>query len=331
MDKIKRVALVGCGVISENHLCALEKLDSVKVVALCDVDKNRAEAKKKSHALNCNIYTDYEKMLSRESLDAVHIATPHYLHAKMAISALERNIYVFLEKPVCINEEEIKLLLEAEKRSKASVTVCFQNRFNHTFIRAMEIAKEDGVESGYFTLLWERDDKYYTESGWRGRYATEGGGVMINQAIHSLDQLIQLLGRPIAVTATKANHKHKSVIEVEDTSEGMIEFEGGIVGNFFATTAFTRSSKNTVFIKTKNRKLEFWTSKLYVDDKLEIDTKSKSYIGKEVYGDGHETLIKKFYEAIDEGAEMPVTLESAAWALRVLLAAYRSNDERAEI
>ena len=326
-----RVALVGCGTISENHLCALKKLDNVKIVALCDVKGERAEAKRKKHSLDCNIYTDYEKMLKAEEVDAVHIATPHYLHAKMAISALEKDIFVFLEKPVCINTEELETLIEAEKKSLASVTVCFQNRFNHTFIQALKMAKSEGVESGYFTLLWERDDEYYTESGWRGRYATEGGGVMINQAIHSLDQLIMLLGRPIAVTATKSNHKHKSSIEVEDTSEGMIEFESGIFASFYATNAFTASSKTTVYVKTKKHKIEFATSRLYVDNELLIDTKKTSFIGKEVYGDGHEIIIKKFYEAIENGSEMPVTIESAAWALKVLLAAYKSNDTRVEI
>ncbi len=331
MDKKKRIALVGCGTISENHLCALSKLSDVEIVALCDIDVSRAKAKREKFSLNSNIYTDYQTMLECEKLDAVHIATPHYLHAKMTISALEKNIYVFLEKPMCITLDEIDLLLEAERQSKASVTVCFQNRFNKTFIKAMEMAKEDGVESGYFTLLWERDDKYYTESGWRGRYATEGGGVMINQAIHSLDQLIQLLGRPVAVTATKSNHKHKSSIEVEDTCEGMIEFEGGIFASFYATNAFTQSSKTTLYIKTKNHKIEFATSRLYVDNELCIDTKNQKIIGKEVYGDGHEAIIRKFYEAIDKGEKMPVTLDSAKWALKVLLSAYESNDTRIEI
>ena len=137
-----------------------------------------------------------------------------------------------------------------------------------------------------------------------------------------------LLGKPIALYATKSNHKHKGIIEVEDTCEGMVEFENGLIGNFFATNAFCGASRTSIFVKTTNHMLEIRNAKLFIDDKLVEDTDTKGFLGKEVYGDGHLTLIKKFYEAIESGAEMPITLESAQWALRLLLAAYESNDER---
>ena len=328
MKKVFNVALVGCGAISYNHLAAISHLDNVNVIALCDTKSEKAEARKTEFNLNTKIYTDYNEMLENEELDAVHIATPHYLHAPMTIEALRRNIYVCLEKPMCISREEIALMLEAEKRSKASVTVSFQTRYNKANIIAKKIAQEDGIESAYCSLFWQRTNEYYTESGWRGAYATEGGGVMINQAIHSIDNLIGLLGKPIAIYATKANHKHKGIIEVEDTCEGMIEFENGKFGNFFATNAFRGTSRTSIFVKTKNHNIEIRNSKLYIDDRLAEETETAGYLGKEVYGDGHVTLIKKFYEAIESGGEMPITLESAQWSLRVLLAAYKSNDER---
>ena len=326
--KTFNIALVGCGTISYNHLTALRELDNVNVVALCDIKPERAETRRAEFGLDSKIYTDYYEMLEKEKLDAVHIATPHYLHAPMAIAALERDIYVCLEKPICINREEISALLEAEKKSRASVAVSFQTRYNKANMIAKKIAEEDGIVSAYFALFWQRTNEYYTESGWRGFYSSEGGGVMINQAIHSVDHLISLLGKPIAVTATKANHKHKGIIEVEDTCEGMVEFENGLVGNFFATNAFRGTSRTSIFIKTTNHELEVRNQKLYIDDRLVEDTEEASYLGKEVYGSGHLTLIKKFYEAIEAGSEMPITLESAQWPLRLLLAAYESNDER---
>jgi predicted dehydrogenase len=267
-------------------------------------------------------------MLEKEELDAVHVTTPHYLHAPMTIAALEKDIYVCLEKPMCINREEIKALMDAEKKSKASVTVSFQTRYNKANVIAKKIADEDGIISAYCSNFWQRTNEYYTESGWRGAYATEGGGVMINQAIHNIDHLIGLLGTPVALYATKSNHKHKGIIEVEDTCEGMVEFENGLIGNFYATNAFTGASRTSIFVKTTNHMLEIRNAKLFIDDKLVEDTETSSYLGKEVYGDGHLILIKKFYEAIENGDEMPITLESAQWALRLLLAAYESNDER---
>lgn len=331
MKKTFNIALVGCGTISYNHLTALANLDNVEVVALCDKRPENAEKRKAEFNLDSKIYTDYYEMLALEKLDAVHITTPHYLHAPMTLAALERDIFVCLEKPMCINREEITALLEAEKRSRASVAVSFQTRYNTANIIAKKMADEDGIVSAYISTFWERTTEYYTESDWRGAYATEGGGVMINQAIHSIDHLIGLLGKPVAVTATKANHKHKGIIEVEDTCEGMVEFENGKIGNFFSTNAFVGTSRTSIFIKTKNHNLEIRNSKLYVDDRLVEDTESSGYLGKEVYGDGHLTLIKKFYEAIENGGEMPITLESAQWPLRLLLAAYESNDERTPV
>jgi len=329
--RIFNVALVGCGTISYNHLTALTNLDCVKVVALCDIKPEKAELRRDEFSLDCRIYTDYYEMLSSETLDAVHIATPHFLHAPMTIAALERDIYVYLEKPMCMTKEEIPQLLEAEKKSRASVTVSFQTRYNKANIIAKKIADEDGIVSAYVSLFWQRSNEYYSNSGWRGAYDTEGGGVMINQAIHSIDHLISLLGKPIAVYATKANHKHKGVIEVEDTCEGLVEFEGGKFGNFFATNAFFGASRTSIFVKTTNHNLEIRNSYLYIDDKLVEETEEASFLGKEVYGSGHLALIKDFYLAIENGTEMPITLESAQWPLRLLLAAYESNDERAEI
>ena len=326
--KIYNVALVGCGTISYNHLTALSKLENVNVVALCDIKPEKAAARRDEFKLDCKIYTDYYEMLEELPLDAVHVTTPHYLHAPMTIAALQKNIYVCLEKPMCISREEIAALLEAERNSKASVAVSFQTRYNKANMIAKKIAEEDGIVSAYCSNFWQRTNEYYTESGWRGAYATEGGGVMINQAIHNIDHLIGLLGKPIALYATKSNHKHKGIIEVEDTCEGMVEFENGLIGNFYATNAFTGASRTSIFVKTTNHMLEIRNNKLFIDDKLVEDDDASAFLGKEVYGNGHVILIKKFYEAIETGAEMPITLESAQWALRLLLAAYESNDER---
>ncbi len=327
MKRTFNVALVGCGVISYNHLTALKALDNVRVTALCDIKEERALAVRDEFKLDSKIYTDYDLMLKSEMLDAVHICTPHYLHAPMTVAALERNIYVCLEKPMCTSREQITAMLETEAKSDAKVTVSFQNRFNKSYMMARKIAAEDGVKSAYVGHFWKRTDNYYTDSDWRGRYATEGGGVMINQAIHSIDFMISVLGKPASLRATKANHFHKEVIEVEDTCEGIVEFEGGKYGNFYATNNYQGSCQTTIFIETEKRGLEIRNAKLYINGTPIEESAADGYLGKQVYGDGHMTLISEFYSAIETGAEMPITLESAQWALRLLLAAYDSNGE----
>ena len=332
MKKFK-VAMVGCGVISANHLAAINTLDYVEVAALCDINIAKARARRDEYAPKAAVFDDYVVMMNSVELDAVHIATPHYLHADMAIFALQKGVNVFLEKPMCINREEIKKLLDAEKQSKAKITVCFQNRFNPSTVLARQIADDDGgVLSAYCSVFWNRDEKYYVDSGWRGSYATEGGGVMINQAIHTIDLLCQFLGKPSRLWATKANHHLKGIIKVEDTCEGLIEFENGKRANFYTTTAFPGGNITSVFLKTKNHKIEIKSPYLYLDGKLIAEPdKDLKYISKECYGNGHFDMISMFYDALRNGKEMPVSLESAQYAVRVLLAAYKSCDEETPI
>ena len=327
MKKLYKVAVVGCGGISKNHLNAISFLDNVKVVALCDIKPERAYEKREMFGLDSKIYESFDKMLECEELDAIHISTPHYLHAPMTVAALKRDINVFLEKPMCITNEEALIMLDAEKASKGRVCVCFQNRFNPGTVAAKEIINNDGGPiSAFCSIFWERNEPYYTESGWRGSIETEGGGVMINQAIHSVDLLCEFLGKPLTLCATKANHHLKGIIDVEDSCEGMIKFDSGKIGNFYATTAFCGYDYTLVFVLTKNHKIELRNGNLFVDNKLLTEEDTKSYVGKAAYGNGHKYLIKKFYDALENDSEMPVSLESAQYAVRILLAAYKSGD-----
>ncbi len=327
MSKKFKVALIGCGVISNNHIIPLLSAEEVDLVALCDIRPERMEQKCSEHGISPRLYTDYEEMLRTEQLDAVHIATPHYLHEPMASLALELGINVFLEKPMCISTEEIEKLIEKEKKSKAKACVCFQNRFTLPARYAMELAgKDGGVKDAFASLFWRRDAEYYAQDPWRGKWTTEGGGVMINQAIHTVDMLCQFLGKPTSVIGTTANHTLKGKIEVEDTCEGIIDFEDGGRANFYMTNAFRGPDCAGITLFTKNHKIDLRLPNVFVDDKLvELENRGK-VIGKACYGSGHADIIKLFYDALRDGKEMPVPLESAQYALRILLGAYSSKD-----
>lgn len=333
MKKIYKVALVGCGAVSKNHLTPLMKNEGVRIVALCDKLRDRALDRASDFAPDASIYTDYEAMLDNEELDAVHITTPHYLHASMAEAALVRGINVFLEKPMCISLDEIDKLIKIEKKSTGRIAVCFQNRFNPATLVAHRIADEDGgVISAYGAVFWGRFEKYYTDSDWRGRWATEGGGAMINQAIHTIDLLCEFLGKPVSVCATTSNHHLKSIIEVEDSCEGIIEFEGDKRACFYATTAMKGCDSTSLLLVTKNHKIEIRDNRLYIDgEHVDEGRDHENYVTKACYGNGHATLIDMYYDALDSGAPMPVSLESASDALKILLAAYKSNDTPIEI
>ena len=193
------------------------------------------------------------------------------------------------------------------------------------------INEDGGANSLFASVFWKRNDAYYTESGWRGSMKTEGGGVMINQAIHTIDMVCQIMGKPVSLVATASNHHLKGVIDVEDTCEGMITFESGKKANFFATTAYTGRDNLSIYVETDKHVYELKPPKLYVDGELIETGDYKSFVGKECYGIGHFELIRMFYDAIENGKGTPLSLESAQYPVRILLAAYKSNDKEIPI
>ena len=150
-----KTAVIGIGVIGNVHLGILLDM-GITPVAICDVDESATAKYPQFKA-----YTDYMEMLDAEKPDVVHICTPHYLHAEMAIYALERDINVLCEKPLCVNREEIDAILKAEENSKAQLAVCFQNRYTPRNICVREYLKNKTVTSGFATVFWQRGADYY--------------------------------------------------------------------------------------------------------------------------------------------------------------------------
>ncbi len=327
-----KACVIGCGVISENHIISLKKLADVKIVALCDIDKSKAIEKKKQHGLDCNIYTDYLSMLECENPDAVHILTPHYLHTEMTLEALKRNINVFLEKPICIDDGDIEKIKAAEADSTARVCICFQTRFNRSTELASEyLTKQGGAKNAYATVIWNRGDSYYNSAPWRGKKATEGGGVMINQAIHTIDLLCYFLGKPKKIQAIFAKLRKSDAIDVEDMCDCQIEFENGKQAIVFATTNHAGCDTSSIHLESDNSTVDITNDTLYINGEKINDRSTDPYIGKRCYGTSHPVIIEKFYTALLAGTEVPVSIDSAEWTMRIVLASYYSNGKTIEI
>jgi predicted dehydrogenase len=304
-------------------------MENVKIVAVCDILIERAESLKNTYAPDAETFDDYIKMLDTVKPDVLHVCTPHYLHSEMAIAALKRNIHVLLEKPVSITMAQVDELLEAEKESKAKICISFQNRY----LNRNKVAKEliDSGKAGKVlfangTVLWNRNAPYYVDSHWRGFMATEGGGVMINQAIHTLDLMLWMCGDPEKLTAMTANYHLKDVIDVEDTASAYITFKSGAKGMFYATTANYTDSPISLEIICENMKLMLRDDDLYIDGvKQELYDTALSSDGKGYWGVGHMMLFNDFYKKITTDESMPIDVSEASKALRVLLAMYESK------
>ena len=326
---MKKAAIVGCGSIAKTHAENLSAMENVTITAVCDILPQRAEILRKNYAPQAKVYDDFDAMLAQEEIDVLHVCTPHYLHCEMACTALKKNISVLLEKPVCINMQQVEQLQKAEAESQAKICISFQNRYLTRNKKAKELIQSGAagkILGASGRVLWHRDAPYYTDSHWRGFMATEGGGVMINQAIHTLDLMLWLCGEPERLSATTANHHLKGIIDVEDTAEACITFENGARGIFFATTANYTDSPISLEIACEKMLLELKNNDLYIDgvpQKLEESIVMES--GKAYWGVGHKMLFQDFYARLASGEAMPIDVAEAAKALRVLLAIYASN------
>lgn len=326
-----RAVIVGCGNIAAVHAAVLSQMEGVSLAACADIREERAEKlaqKYKAHA-----YTDYEEMLEKEKPDVFHICTPHYLHVPMAVRALGQGIHVFMEKPPVISAEQLETLKLAEAKSNAMLGFCYQNRYNPCVIaakRLLESGAAGDVLGARAFVTWNRGEKYYTDSGWRGKLATEGGGVLINQSVHTMDLLCDFLGSPDYVEASMQNHHLKGMIEVEDMMEAYIRFQDK-TALFYATTAYcadvppiveVRCEKMTVRVEDPN------LTCIYPDGTVKkMECKPLTPLGKSYWGSGHPACIQEFYDSIGKKQKFPLNLEALEPSIRLMLGMYQSARE----
>jgi len=150
-----------------------------------DINHHRASSMAQEYGLHA--YDAMDKLLDNERVDVVHLCTPHYLHVPMAQLAASHNVHVFTEKPPVIDRTQWGALLETAGRVR--VGVCFQNRYNGSILKLKELLSGESVRKvlgARAFVTWARSKEYYTDSGWRGKQSMEGGGTLINQAIHTL-------------------------------------------------------------------------------------------------------------------------------------------------
>ena len=309
-----KVALVGLGVIGKVHLAVLKELGA-DIVAVCDILPERCEG------TGAAVYTDYEEML--------HICTPHYLHADMVVRALELSINVLCEKPLCIKKEDIARVLEAERKSSAQLGVCLQNRYNASSVFVKDHLSGRRIDFAFGSLLWHRDAAYYASGDWRGKWATEGGGVLINQAIHTVDLLEWICGEPDSVEGRIFNHSLEGVIEVEDTAYAM--FGGEVPFEIFATNTAAADMPVEIVFLSEGERITLLPDAVTVDGKPVALDAAGGWYGKRQYGSGHARLIAHFYDSLARGEKFPVDGAEGARSVRAVLAVYASGGARVPV
>ncbi len=318
-----KCAVIGLGVIGKVHCEIIQ--EQAQLVAVCDVDESKLTLY--PDALH---YTDYKKMLKEVRPDVVHICTPHFLHASMVIFALSENINVFCEKPLCIDKSDISKILDAEKRSKAILGVSMQNRYNASNLFVKEFLKDKKIKGAIGYMAWNRDVAYYNSGEWRGKWATEGGGVLINQALHTFDLMQWFTSYPKSITAKIANLSLLGQIEVEDTVSVVADC-GEYKFNFFATNSNSTNLPVQITVSTDKGEITVMEDNVLVNGELKVLSNSDKFYGKHCYGSGHEFIIKDFYECIKTGKKFALDGAEASKVIKMILATYSSNGNEVKI
>jgi len=305
MQKFK-AAVIGLGGISPMHIKPLAKI-GVQITHVCD--KDEAKAKTVAESIGCAYSTSHTEMLKAGGFDAVHICLPHFLHAPVAIDALNAGCHVLTEKPMATTTEDAQKMIDAAKKTGRFLGVIFQNRYNPGTILikdAVTSGKLGEITGGWLRVTWSRPDEYYTESDWRGNWATAGGGVLINQSIHTFDLMSYMLGEPTTVKATIANRAH-AVAEVEDVAEGVIMY-GEVPVSFYVNLFNPYDAPAGLEIVGT-----LGTASIVGDDaviRYKDGTKEEAIadnVAQELYGQksywgvSHIKQITEFYDAINAG------------------------------
>ena len=231
------VGIVGCGMISQFHARAIADSDGAELVACCSRDM--ARAKSLADEFGGTAYDDLTKMLADPAVDIVSICTPSGAHQEPAVAAANAGKHVIVEKPLEITLERCDAIIEACAKNKVVLSTIFPSRF-HSSSKLLKAA----IDAGRFGILslgdayvkWFRTQEYYDSGAWRGTWELDGGGALMNQAIHCVDLLTWLMGPVAELSARTATLAHER-IAVEDVATASLRFANGALGVIEATTA----------------------------------------------------------------------------------------------
>jgi len=230
-----RIGIIGGGGISGTHVRAAQGIEGVEIAAV--YGHNREKTAALAASAGAVAYDDFERFLAHP-LDMVAIGSPSGLHAAQATAAVRRGLHALVEKPLDVTTSKIDALAAEAERAGRLVGVIFQER-----LLPDVVALKRRLDAGEFgtplfiagQMHWYRPPEYYAASTWRGTPTLDGGGVLINQGIHTLDLMLHLFGPARRVSGRAATRLH--AIDVEDTAAALIEFESGAFGVFEGTTA----------------------------------------------------------------------------------------------
>lgn len=240
------VLIVGCGIIGRHHGVVLGRHPGFQVKALTDPNREKAtavaELVEAESGNRPTVYDNLDEALRSASVDLVAICTPSGIHVEQAEEVLERGIHLVIEKPLDVSMEQGRSFARSARVAAGRgvmVSVISQHRFDPAHVAVHRAIEGEGLGricSAVASMAWYRSQEYYDQGDWRGTWALDGGGAVMNQGVHTVDLLCWFLGRPVEIVAHTARLAHQR-IEIEDTATATVRFESGALAVIHATTA----------------------------------------------------------------------------------------------
>jgi len=335
--KIWNIGVVGAGLIADFHARAIGDLPNARLTGFCDGGSGRAA--KLADKYGGRVFADYRQMAADAETDILTIATPSGLHLEPAVAAAEAGKHVICEKPLEITLERVDAMIAAHEQAHTRLGGIFPCRFND----AMNPLRE-AINSGRFGTItyagvyvpWWRTDAYYKDS-WRGTWKIDGGGALMNQSIHMIDMLCDLMP-PVESVHAFTHHLGHPQIESEDTAAACVSFANGAVGLIYGTTAswpgqfrrFEISGTRGTVVYLENS-FTMWK----FAEETGADEAIRERFGQASGGGGtadpaaincenHTRNLKAFLESLESGQEFSINGREARKAVALILAIYES-------
>lgn len=327
-----RIAMIGCGRISDVYKEAFKKLSNkVEVIFAVDPKIERALEFAKNFE-GCIAIKDYKECFNK-NIDVIHIGTPHNLHSVIAKEAMKHKINVLSEKPMAIYLQDADEMIKVAAEEEVKLGIIFQTRYvkGCVEIKKMIVEGKLGKIIGARSYLsWDRSDEYYSDSDWKGTWDKEGGGVLIDQAIHSIDRVQHLIGDEVDwIEATVKNRNHK-VVDVEDVAEAFVKFKNGCLYQLYACNCYSYDAPIEIEIVGEKGRVGLKQDKAWVhingEDYYEIEESNNGLtVGPDYWGYSHIIQIEDFYSSIVENKKVNIDGEEGKKALEIIRGIYHSS------
>ena len=333
--------IIGCGMISRFHAKAIGDIRGAKVAACYSATP--ASADKFAAEVGCRAYYDLDKMLADPAVDVVTVCTPSGAHMEPAVKAAKAGKHVIVEKPLEITLKRCDAIIDACAKAKVVLATTFPSRFHESaqlLKKAIDSGRFGRLTLGDAYVKWWRTQQYYDSGAWRGTWKLDGGGALMNQAIHSVDLLLWFMGPAAEVSAHTAMLAHER-IEVEDSAVASIKFANGALGVIEASTAAWPGDLKRVEIHgnqgsavLREEDLIVWkfTKETKADEALRQRMASRTQTGggaadpKAIGHHGHTSQFKDVLEAIKKGKSPLTGAGEGRRAVELILAIYKAAE-----